>query len=394
VVAATGAVVAIGFALKLWPVRVTVVRVVRGTAIEAVYATGTIEALERVTVKARTSGAIVSMVVREGARVKRGDLLAVIDARTLEAELARARAESWAASRQATADSPQLAALAAQAAALEAELGNARVERERAEALSSAGAVAPAENERAATRVGVLEAQLAAVRAQQRALAIEISARATSSSATARAMAARVSDAEVRAPIDGVILAREVEPGEAVGVGQPLFRIGDTDHLLLESAVDEADIGKVLVGNRAAVALYAFPGKAFAGRVVEILPDADRARRSFLVKVSLDDPPAGLRSGMSAEVNLIVAERPDALIVPADAVDARGAAWVVAGGRARHRILNRGTQDHARLEVSGDVAEGDALVIVGADGLEDGARVRARYRPFEASSSPHAAEGP
>lgn len=376
-----GAVAAL--ALYRWrPVPVLVSEVVRGTAVEAVYANGTVEAVDRATVKAKVAGAIMDLRVAEGARVKRGDLLAVIEARPLEAELARAEAESRAAARQASAGAPQLAVLEAQARALEADLGIARDDRDRTRRLAESGAATPVEEDRARSRVAVLEAQLAANRSQREALRIELVARASGSSAAVRSVAARVADAELRAPLDGVVLSREVEPGEVVAVNQPILRVGDVDHLILECSVDEADVARVAAGDQAAIALYAFPGQVFRGRVTEVMPDADRLKKSFLVKVAFDAPPRGLRSGMSAEVNVVVQKHPGVLLAPVEAIDAAGTAWVIADGRAERRPVRTGVRDLAHVELLSGAARGEQLVVSGAERLTDGARVRVSARPF------------
>jgi HlyD family secretion protein len=376
VLAAAGAAVAIP-TLRGTPV--TVARVVRGDAVKAVYATGTVEAVDRAMVKSRLSGTVIELRAREGDRIDRGDLLAVIDARSLELELARARAESQAAGMQAGSQGPQLAALEAEARVIEAELQQASRDVARLARLASEGTVAPVDVERMRTRVSVLESQLAANRAQRRALTIDLDARASGSRASAGAMAARVADSEVRSPIDGLVLSRLVEPGEVVAVNQPLFKVGDTRRLILECAVDEADVARVTPGQAASISLYAYP-EVFQGVVREVLPEADRARRSFLVRVEFLDPPAGLRSGMTAEVNVTAERRAKALLVPADAVAADGTAWIVSGTRVRRRQVLTGVRDLAWVEIREGAAEGD-LVVLSPDGdLADGDRVRAVVR--------------
>jgi RND family efflux transporter MFP subunit len=207
-------------------------------------------------------------------------------------------------------------------------------------------------------------------------------------------MAARLADSEVRAPLDGVVLARDVEPGEVVAINQPLLRIGDIDRLILECSVDEADVGKIVAGNKAAVAVYAFPQRVFRGTVTEVMPDADRLKKSFLVKVRLDQPPPGLRSGMSAEVNIVVEEHPGVVLAPVDSVDAAGSAWVVVDGRAQRRVVRVGMHDLAHMEILSGVAAGEQVVVAGADALKDAARVAAKTRPYEAGRSRLTEGGP
>jgi HlyD family secretion protein len=388
------ALVAGGAAMKLRPAPVVTTPIVRGTAVEAVYATGTVEPLDRVVVKARTSGAV-DLKVREGDRVHKGDLLALIDSPTLKHELARGQADLWAASRQAGSNAPQLGALKAQARSLDAELNTVRGERARTLRLVASGSAAQAELDRLVDRSAALEAQLGANAAQQEALGIDLTARARGSSAAVDSLAARLADTEVHAPMDGVVLSRFVEPGEVAMVNSPLVKLGATDDLVLECAIDEADIGRVSVGKPVAVSLYAYPQAIYRGEVFDIFPDADRVKKSFLTKVRLHDAPAGLRSGMTAEVNVVIDERPGALLVPADAVDPKGGVLVVRDGHAERRTPALGTHDMLRVEVLNGLAEGEQVVVSGGEGLAEGARVKATIRPPEASarSTPSARAG-
>jgi HlyD family secretion protein len=369
-----------GIAMRLRAAPVKAAVVARGTAVEAVYATGTVEPFERVIVKARAAGTI-DLKVREGDRVRKGDLLALIDSPTLRHELDRGRADFWAASHQAGSSAPQLAALKAQARSLEAELHTVRGDRGRELRLVASGSAAQAELDRLVDKSASLEAELAANVAQQEALGIDLKARALGSSAAVDSLAARLSDTEVRAPMDGVVLSRFVEPGELVMVNSPLLKVGSGDNLVLECAIDEADIGRVALGSRVAVSLYAFPQAIYQGELFEISPDADRVKRSFLAKVKLIEPPAGLRSGMTTEVNVVIDERPGALLVPADAVDANGGVLVVANGRIQRRTPQLGVHDLLRVEVTRGLSEGEQVVVEGGDALDEGARVTASVRP-------------
>ncbi|HEX6240364.1 MAG TPA: biotin/lipoyl-binding protein, partial [Polyangiales bacterium] len=150
--------------------------VVRGQALEAVYATGSVEAENRVEVKAQVPGTVAQLLVREGAKVKQGDLLARINNPAATFELKRGTSDLSAASAQAARDAPQLAALAGQARAIRAELETARSELTRSEALHKSGGVPKSELDRARGRVEQLEGNLEANAAQQRALRIDLSA--------------------------------------------------------------------------------------------------------------------------------------------------------------------------------------------------------------------------
>ena len=373
---------------KLAPKPVTTAPVVRGVAVQAIYATGSVEAEDRVVVKAKTSGSIAEIVVREGALVKRGDLLARIDNPFATLELERGKVDLAAASRQAK-SAPAVAALVSQSEGLAAELEVARRNLARATELASTGALARTELDAAGARVRQLEAQLAANRSQQLAARIDLDANAARQAAVVATLGSRVADTEVRAPQDGVVLARNVEPGEVVSVNQPLFRVGDTSRLVLEVLVDEADVAKVRDGRDggpasvAGVSLYAYPAQTFEATVFEVLPDANRERKAYLAKLRLTAPPPNLRAGMSAEVNVVVDKRPDALLVPAEA-EQEGAVWIVESGRARRREVVVGLRDLLRFEAKSGLAEGDRVVTVGQKTLSEGARVEATERPLDA----------
>lgn len=387
------AVIALGIggavaAKRLQPLPCAVTPVVRGKAVDAVYATGTVEADDRVHVKAKTSGSIAEILVKEGQAVKKGDLLARIDNPVVTFDLKRGQADLSAAAAQAGGNAPQIAALRAQADAIKADLATARADLGRTEALVKGGSIAEADLDRARARVTQLEGQLAANEAQQRALRIDLDANAQRQAAAVQSLASRVSDTEVRSPLDGVVLAKSIEIGEVVAINQTLFKVGDTRKLILEVSVDEADVARVHDGaggkpaSPAAVSLYAFPKEVFRGHVFDVLPDANRDRKAFLVKVRLDAPPAGLRSGMSAEVNIIAREEAGVLLAPSEA-EADGSVWVVKGGRAHKQPVTIGIRDLLRVQVQSGLAEGDEVVVEGQDKLTEGARVKATLRPAD-----------
>jgi multidrug efflux pump subunit AcrA (membrane-fusion protein) len=372
------------------PLPVTVSAVVRGKAIDAVYATGTVEADDRVNVKAKTNGSLLEILVREGDRVKKGDLLARIDNPAVAFDLKRGQGDLAAANAQAGASAPQVAALAAQAKAIAADLDLAKGDLARSDSLGKSGSISTAEVDRARSRVAQLEAQLAANEAQQRALRIDLSANAARQAAQVQSLSTRVLDTEVRAPLDGVVLAKNVELGEVVAINQTLFKVGTIDRLVLEVSVDEADVGRVREpskqggndGASCAVSLYAFPKEVFKGRVIEVLPDANRERKSFLAKVRLDAPPKGLKSGMSAEVNIVSSEKEGVLLAPTEA-EIDGFVWLVESGHAHKQKVKIGIRDLLRVELTEGVNEGQLVVIEGQDKLKDDASVAPTERKLD-----------
>jgi multidrug efflux pump subunit AcrA (membrane-fusion protein) len=373
------------------PVDVVAAPVTRGHAVDAIYATGTVEAERRVIVKAKVAGPVATLKVREGEAVSSGSLLANIDNPAAAIDLRRGEVDAKAASAQI---GPRLAATRAKIAALDTQLGAAKRELSRIKSLVAAGALRTSDQDEATDRVTELEAQLNAARADLNAQQIDLDAGAKRAKEVVSALETRVSETEVRSPQDGVVLARYIEPGEVVALNQPLFKVGDTSKLLLEVSIDETDVARAHDGldgkppSKVAARLNAFPGKSFNGSVIMVLPDANRETKSYLAKVRLDDPPPGLRSGMTAEVNIIIEEREGVLLAPADAIK-DGFVWRVGAGRAERRQVSVGIRDLLRAEITSGLEEGDEVVIVGMEALDEGKRVKVGA-PAAPSSAPGA----
>ncbi len=378
---------ALGLAWRLTRTQtVTVEPAQRGTAVEAVYATGTVEPEDRVLVKAKLGGHVLDHYVREGEHVKKGQLLARIDSPTRRYALSRGKVQLSTATEAAGPKSPQIDALDAQARALAAELSLARVDLDRTYRLVSSGSMAQAELDRQRARVTQLEAQHQSVVAQQRSLVADLASAKAEIAASVKSLSSDVEDAEVRAPLDGVVLHRWIEAGEVVAQNQTLFDLGDLNALIVELRVDEADIARVRDGqdgatpSQVALSFYAFEGQALSGRVFEILPESDRARRSFSVKVKLDAAPKGLRSGMTAEANVVVQSKEGALLVPLEAVEG-DQAWFAVNGRAVKRKVKLGIRDMTHAELLEGASDGELMIVdAAALKLTDGARITTHPR--------------
>lgn len=363
---------------------VTVTPVMRGKAIDAVYATGTVEAEGRVEVRAKTSGSVAQLLVREGDTVHEGDLLAVIDNPSATFDHKRGQGELSAARALGAKNSPRLASLSAQTSSLRVQLQAADRELARVRKLHASGSLPQAELERAEAHQEQLLRLLQSNVAERRALRISLSADVARQTSFLHSLEARVSDTQVRAPIDGVILARHIRRGEVLSINQPLFVVADTRALILELWVDEADIASVSQGgagraaSQVAFSLLAFPNQVFAGQVFEILPEADRTKKAFLTKVRMGSPPRGVRSGMTAEVNIIV-QASEGLLAPS-ASESNQTIWVAAEGRAVRRKVTIGIRDPLLIEVQSGLKAGELVVVEGQAGLSEGGRIEATVR--------------
>jgi RND family efflux transporter MFP subunit len=171
-----------------------------------------------------------------------------------------------------------------------------------------------------------------------------------------------------------VVLRRDGEIGEIAEVGQVLFRVGVPAPLQVVAEVNEEDIPRVRVGQTVLFRTDAFAGQQLEGKVREITPMGDVAAKTFRIKAALpDDTP--LQPGMSVEANIVTRQKPNALLIPADALQG-SAVFVLQGSRARKREIRIGIRGTRQVEVLSGLKEGERVASPAPTGLEDGARVR------------------
>ncbi len=308
------------------PVTVTVTQPLRGPAVEAVYATGNVEPVRWAKVGPKGTARIEQILVREGEQVTHGQVLARLN--DIEA---RARA----------------AQLSAQERLLQGEV-------KRLTPLLAKGYVGKQSYDRTVSDHKQAQANLAA--AQQ-----------------------VVNDLSLRAPMDGIVLRQDSEPGETVTSTQILFWVGEVSPLRITAEVDEEDIPRVKTGQRVVIKADAFPGATPEGAVAEITPMGDPINKSYRVRISL---PADtrLKIGMTTEINIIVREAPQALLVPVDAI-VNGEAWLVRDGKAMPVAVTTGALDEERIEITAGLSDNDSLIAAPPPGLKAGDRVRIKAPP-------------
>ena len=303
------------------PVSVTTAAVERGSAVELVYATGYVEPEHPVIVSSRATAPVAAVLVNEGDPVARGQPLVQLDDSEQHALLAQAAADAQ---------------------------GKTLAER----------------------RVTTLYAEGWVTRAaRDEAVAAAKAARASSS-----ALSARLDQMTVRAGISGVVLKREVEPGDLATPGKELLQLGDPASARITATVDERDIIRVHVGQVALLSADAFPGKVIRGRVYEITPGGDPTQRAFRVRIHVEDA-ISLPFGLTLEVNIVVNEHQKALLVPTGAVIA-GRVWLVRDHRVQRRMVRTGITGTDKAEIASGLQAGDIVVVNPSAGLREGDRVR------------------
>jgi multidrug efflux pump subunit AcrA (membrane-fusion protein) len=331
-------------------------------------AVGTVRAETASTVAAKLMGTITSVPVREGDRVRRGDVLVTIDERQVgaqrrqvEAALAEAR------------EAEQAARAAREAAAAGAELAVAT--HRRYQAMLARESVSRQEYDEIDARRRQAQAALAQAEDLQKAAG----QRVRQAEAALAAASVSAGDATLTAAFDGVVTLRMVDPGDLAAPGKPLLNLERAGGHRVDIRVPEAYVRSVRTGQ-AVSARVEGPAPFSMEAVVDVVaPAADPSSRSFLVKVRL---PAGtdVRSGMFARVALAVGE--DRLTaVPASALiqegQLTGLYLVTAEGVARFRLVRTGRRLGDRVEVISGLAEGSRFVVEPPPALTDGSRVEA-----------------
>ncbi|MEP0773828.1 MAG: efflux RND transporter periplasmic adaptor subunit [Acidobacteriota bacterium] len=309
------------------PVEVKVLAVVPRPLVVTTTAVGTIEPENRVLVAAQEEGLVTALLVREGDRVQRGDVLAQLDDRQLAAQLAEA-----------------------QARLVEAE-GQWR----RARTLTEEGLITEADGDAARAAYEVARARVEALRT-------------------------RLSFTRIAAPVDGVVTVRYVELGDLVGSRAPVVELA-AGRRVLRVPVSELDVVKLKPGDACTVTVDALGERSFTARIGRIFPAAERTSRQVTVEVVLEDTDPDIRPGFLARAELVLDRLPAAIVVP-EPVVLRGSeyptfVYVVEGETARVRPVTLGLRRGGQAHVISGLAAGELVVVEGASLLRDGSAVRA-----------------
>ena len=341
-----------------------------GTASASVLdATGYVVARRMATVSAKITGKVREVLIEEGQRVEAGDVMARLD--PVDADAQRDLSAS------------QLAAAQSQIVGSQAQLKEAEANAARLGALVGQKLISRAQFEQAVAQRDALRAQVATA---QRNAQVARNSLAIASNG--------VDNTIVRAPFAGIIIAKSAQPGEIVSplsAGGGFTRTGigtivDMDSLEVEVEVGEAFIGRVKPGMPTETVLNAYQDWKIPGKVIAIIPAADRGKATVKVRVGMDAKDARIVPDMGARVGFLDDARPTAqpnakpgVLAPADAIverDGKDVAFVVQGDKAVQRTLQLGRTLGDDREVLSGLEGGEAVVLSPDDKLIDGARVK------------------
>ena len=405
------------------PAKADVVRtapVTRGSIVISVSATGTVEPASMVEVRSRATGTVTRVLVDEGQHVRKGQVLVDLDdpdsRHAVESYRASMQsAEAAVASAQAKLDDLRAGATVytrqqAEEAVRQAQsaLAQAKDNLARQEQLLKDGYVAQSVVDDARHNVEIAESQLRAAQAKLSDLIAgstpaqiaQVEAALRQARAQAEVIAAQLRQAEeqlaeshIAAPISGVVVKRSVDVGQSIiggsGTGGTLvITVAQIDPLYATVNVDEADIGGVRTGMPVRLTADALPNAVIRGRVDRIAAVSQVVQNvtQFAVTVVLQDPPPGVRLGMTVDADFVAARRDNVLVVPRQAVkqDKQGKASVtvvVGGGELETRPVQTGLSDGRLVEILSGLHEGEVVLLGSAKQPANQAPGRSPFQP-------------
>ena len=343
-------------------------------------ASGYVVAQRRAAVSSKATGRLIELRVREGTRVKAGELIARLDA----SDVAATTQVAQAAVQQADAGRRVAEAGVRQA---QVELGNADAELQRTLGLQAQGFIsaqaADANRRRVdAARVAVSSAQ-AGVASSQGAYAVSL--------AQLKIQSVNRDNTEVRAPFDGVVLVKNANVGDMItpissasGSQGAVVTMADMGTLEVEADVSEANVGRIKVEQPVEIALDALPGERFRGNVAGVVPTVDRAKATVMTKIRFEKLDPRVLPEMSAKVVFLSQVASDADFKPVTAVnaktvverDGRKTVYRINGDRVEAVVVTTGRTLGDALEVTGATLKvGDKLVLAPGDKLAAGTKV-------------------
>jgi membrane fusion protein, multidrug efflux system len=325
--------------VTIGPENVTVI--VQDTVRSGPSLSGTLSAEREARIRAEVPGAVLQTFVEAGQRVSRGTVLARIDDAALRDQALSARSG---------------------VTAVKTAADQAARELQRAKSLFSAGAIAERE-----------------VEAAERA---DLAARSQLADAQARLTAAEKQQrsASVRAPFNGVVSARDVNAGDIVSPGSAMYTVVDPSSMRLSASIPAEQVGAVRLGSPVRFTVNGYPGREFVGKITRVSPVADAQTRQVQILASIPNTGSALVGGLFAE-GRVASERRVAMLLPETAVDQRGPqAFIIRlrGGTVDRVNITIGLRDASTetLEVMGEIAVGDTVLLGAARGITVGTPVR------------------
>ena len=345
--------------------------------VQSVVATGQVITVSRAQVGSEVTGVVLERRVKEGDWVKPGDLLVVLKSDELAAQVRQAEV---ALNELATNRRPQASAELASAKAQLEQASREATRRRNAEA----GILSAEEIEQAVEAERVARNNYETVRLKAAALAPgqveEASLREQLSVAQAQ-----LAKTKIRATVAGTVLTRDVEPGDLVEPGRTLFTIAMDGNTEIRVPLDERNLSRLALSQKATAIADAYPDKPFPARINFIAPSIDPQRGTVEVRLSVDPVPDFLRQDMTVSVNVETGRRDRTLAIPNDALGKvqgdQATVLLVRDSKIQRQKVQLGLRGLAMSEVISGLKAGDQVMSDATSALKDGTRVR--FKPEE-----------
>ena len=355
-------------------------KVEKGDLAKSVVATGKVTPITKVEVKSKASGIVKKLLVDYGDRVKKGQLLAQLDKIEIEAQVEQSKAALEAA--QANLKSSQADFERAKVDAEGPDVPLLKRAYERNVSMAKDGVVSTSSledsqknYEMALNKQNVSKAQVTVLKAK----IAQSQAQVAQDQANLKQLEEQLSYTDIISPIDGIVLSRDVQMGDAVSsilvLGSSatlVMTLGDTSEVYVKGKVDESDIGKVYLGQRARIKVESFKDKTFDGKVTKISPmgvEKDNVT-TFEVRVSIQNPGGELKAEMTANAEIILEEHKNVLQIPEGSIlydkDKKASVEIPnpKGKDGKQKVaVNIGISNGAKTEVLSGLKEGDQVVL-------------------------------
>jgi HlyD family secretion protein len=362
IAAVVGTAVFYSFGNKENEIKYRTEKAVRGDIVATVTATGTVNAVTTVLVGTQVSGTIKNIFVDFNSPVKKGQVIALIDPATVEAQVAQARAN--------------LLSAKANLEKSEAELADAKRTMDRNKELHSKNLIARSDLDTSETNYETAKAQVGVSKAQ-----------IAQTEAALKIAETNLGYTKILSPVDGVVISRNVDIGQTVAASfqtPTLFTIAqDLTKMQIDTNVDEADIGNIKVGQDVEFTVDAYPDFTFKGTVSQVRnsPTVLQNVVTYDVVIKVDNPDLKLKPGMTANVSIVLTGKKDVLRIPNAALRFSPAAkdkvrmqgqqkekgtgvWVLEDGKDKRIPVKTGISDGNYTElVSGSISEGQELIV-------------------------------
>jgi HlyD family secretion protein len=355
-------------------------KVEKGDLAKSVVATGKVTPITKVEVKSKASGIVKQLFVDAGDRVKKGQLLAQLDKEEIMAQVEQSRAALQAAEASLTGSQADYERAKVDAEGPDVPLlkrAYTRAVDMAKEGVVSTSALEDAQKnyELALNKQNVAKAQLVVLKAK----VAQAGAQVGQDRANMKQLEEQLGYTDIVSPIDGVVLSRDVEMGDAVSsilvLGSSatlVMTLGDTSEVYVKGKVDESDIGKVYLGQPARIKVESFKDKTFNGKVTKISPmgvEKDNVT-TFEVRVSINNPGGELKAEMTANAEIILEEHKNVLQIPEGAIlydkDKKASVEVPdpsAKEGKKKLAVNIGISNGAKTELLSGLKENDQVVL-------------------------------